>query len=93
MDLAAELLSVTNEGELDHFLGNIFGKKGLGRVFRGPMGRILKNVAKTSLSIAGAALGSVVPGVGTAIGGALGGMASNFFEIETEGLSPEDRDL
>ncbi|MBK6506124.1 MAG: hypothetical protein IPG02_10755 [Ignavibacteria bacterium] len=35
----------------------------------------------------------MAPGLGTAIGGALGSAASNMFELELEGLSQEDREF
>ncbi len=96
VDLAAELLTITNEDELDQFLGNLFrrvgrGIRGIARnpVFRA-VGGMLKGVAKRVLPMAGAALGSVVPGVGTAIGGALGTAASKLFEVDLESMSDED---
>lgn len=100
MDLASELLAVTNEAEMDQFLGNLFRKAAsfVGRIVRSPVGRalggIVKGIARKALPMAGAALGSVVaPGVGTAIGGALGGAAGKMFGLELEGLSPEDQEF
>jgi len=100
MELASELLSVQSEAELDQFLGKLFkkaagavgkfAKSGLGK----SLGGMLKGIAKKALPIAGGALGTfLLPGVGTAIGGALGGAAGNLFELELEGLSPEDREF
>src|SRR5690606_32265145 len=85
MELAADLLAVSSEEELDQFLGKIFKKigkgikkvgKGLGRVVR-PLGGMLKGIAKKALPFVGGALGSFIPipGVGTAVGSALGGAA------------------
>lgn len=97
MALAAELLSVSNEQELNHFLGGLirnagkafgkFAKSGLGRV----VGGALRTAAKTVLPFAGGALGSLIPipGVGTAIGTAVGTAAASALEFE--GLSQEDR--
>ncbi|MGE5347951.1 MAG: hypothetical protein ACM3NP_01610 [Actinomycetota bacterium] len=97
MELASELLSVSNEDELDNFLGKLFRKAagGIRGLFRpgtgNALGGMLKGVAKKVLPLAGSAIGSAFfPGVGTAIGGALGGAASNLFELELEGLSQED---
>ena len=50
MELAAELLSIQSEEELDQFLGKLLKRAGrglrkIGRVFR-PLGRVLKGVAK-----------------------------------------------
>jgi len=97
MELATELLSITNESELDQFLGKLFKKAvgGIKKLASGPLGGMLKGIAKKVLPIAGGALGSFIPipGVGTAIGSALGNAASNLFELELEGLSAEDREF
>lgn len=100
MELASELLSVTNEAELDRFLGGLFKKAvgGVGSFLKSgagqALGGVLKGIAKKALPMAGAALGSAFfPGVGTALGGALGRAASNMFELELEGLSQEDQEF
>lgn len=100
MELAAELLEVTSDEELDMFLGKLFRKVGRGirKFARSSVGRrlggILKGVAKKALPIAGGALGSfIAPGVGSAIGSRLGSAAANLFELELEGLSPEDQEF
>ena len=98
MDLASELLALTNDAELDQFLGNLFKKVGgaVGKFMKGPVGRslggMLKGVAKRALPVLGGALGSFIPGIGTAIGSTVGTAASNLFEVELEGLSPEDQE-
>lgn len=99
-ELAAELLSVSNEQELNHFLGSLIKKAGsaLGKVVRSPIGQalggVLKKVAKTALPMAGSALGNLVlPGVGGAIGGKLASAAGSMFGLELEGLSQEDREF
>lgn len=96
MELAAELLEVTDEAELDQFFGKLFKKikKGAGKFLK-PLGGVLKGIAKKALPLAGGALGSLIPipGVGTALGSALGNAASNLFEAELEGLSDEDREF
>jgi hypothetical protein len=96
-ELAAELLSVTNEEELDQFLGKLFRRvgRGLSKFAKSGLGRTLigglKSVARTALPIAGKAVGSVFGGpIGGALGGKLGGMASQLFEIQSEGMSNED---
>src|SRR4030066_2380924 len=66
MELASELLSVTNEQELDQFIGRLV--KRAGRFLKSPVGRalggVLKSVAKKALPIVGGAIGSfVAPGV------------------------------
>ena len=100
MELATELLDVTNEQELDQFLGKLIKKaagaaKSFARSSAGKaLGGILKSAAKKALPIIGGAAGTFLGGpAGTAIGGKLGSMASNLFELELEGLSPEDKEF
>jgi hypothetical protein len=95
MEFAANLLEITDEAELDQFIGGMFKKfgkflkKGVGR----KLGGILKGVAKTALPMVGGALGSfVAPGVGTALGAKLGSAAGGLFGLELEGLSPQDQE-
>ena len=103
MELAAELLSVTSEEELDQFLGKLFkgawrGIKKVGK-FVGkiakPLGGVLKAVAKKALPIVGGALGSFIPipGVGTAVGSALGGALSKALEMELGELDQEEQEF
>jgi uncharacterized protein (DUF697 family) len=100
MELTTELLEVNNEQELEQFLGNLFSSvaKGVSNFAKSGIGKTLigglKSIAKKALPIAGGALGNfLVPGLGGAIGSKLGGMASNLFELELEGLSNEDREF
>ena len=103
MQLAMELLEVASEEELDQFLGNVFksvwkGVKKVGATIAKvakPLGGALKAVAKTALPFVGGALGSMIPipGVGTALGSALGRAASNALELEMENAAPADREL
>lgn len=99
-ELASELLSVTNEQELEQFLGDVFKKVtgAVGSFVKSPVGQqvggLLKNVAKQALPIAGQALGNyIAPGVGGPIGGQLASAAGSLFGLELEGLSHEDRDF
>ena len=99
LELAHDLLNVSNEEELNMFLGSLVKKAGraIGNFSRSSIGKglvgALKNVAKKALPLAGRALGTFVGGpLGGAIGGKLGGMAGNLFELELEGLSPEDQE-
>jgi hypothetical protein len=96
MELAVELLGVSSEAELDQFIGKLISKAGR-FLKRSPFGRALggalKSVARVALPAAGAALGSIVPGVGTAIGGTLASAAGKALGLELEGLSPEDREF
>jgi hypothetical protein len=93
--LAAELLELTSEEELDQFLGSIFRKAGAGLQSLGkPLSAVLKDVARVGVPILGAAAGTLVGGpVGGAIGGSLASAAGKAFGLETEGMSPEDRDF
>ena len=77
LELAAELLSISSEEELDQFLGKLFKRvwKGVKKVGRfvgkvaSPLGKVLKGIAKKALPFVGGALGSFIPipGVGTAL--------------------------
>ena len=100
MMLATELLGITDEAELEQFLGKLLSgirrKVGsvVSRVAR-PLGGVLKGVAKKALPFLGGAVGSLIPipGVGTAVGTALGAAVSKALETELEGFSPEDREF
>jgi hypothetical protein len=102
-ELALELLGVSSEAELDQFLGKLFRRaaKGLKKVgsslgkAAGPLGGVLKGVAKKALPFVGGALGSLIPipGVGTAVGTALGSAVSQALEAELSGLETEDQEL
>jgi uncharacterized protein (DUF697 family) len=100
MELAAELLEITNEQELENFLGGLIKMAGsaLGKIVKSPIGKavggVLKGVAKTALPIAGGALGTFFGGpVGATIGSKLGSMAGSALGLELEGLSGEDREF
>ena len=104
MELAMELLQVQSDQELDQFLGNMFRSVGRGLKAVGSfavkkvapvLGPALKQIAKAALPIAGGALGSLIPipGVGTALGSALGGAVANALEMEVAGLDPETAEI
>ncbi len=100
MELAAELLEVTTEAELDRFLGGLIKKAGqaVGQFVRSPTGQalggILKGAAKQALPMAGAALGGYLGGpTGARIGGQLASTAGRLFGLELEGLSAEDQEF
>lgn len=100
LELAAELLEITNDGELDQFLGKLIRRVGRGvrSVVKSPLGRalggVLKPLAKAALPIAGRAVGTFFGGpVGGAIGGKLASTAGQMFGLELEGLSAEDREF
>jgi hypothetical protein len=99
-ELASELLAVTNEQELDQFLGGLM-KKAAGAVGKfvnsgvgKQLGGVLKGMAKKALPIAGGVVGNMLlPGVGGAIGSNLAGAAGSLFGLELEGLTEEDREF
>ncbi|MEY9880950.1 hypothetical protein [Bradyrhizobium sp. USDA 329] len=100
LDLASELLAVSNELELDQFLGDLIRKVGraAGSIVHSPLGKAigsrLKSVIKTALPLAGGALGTFAGGpLGASIGSGLASMAGRAFGLELEGLGPEDREL
>ena len=103
VELGCGALSVSNEEELDQFLGKLFkgawkSIKKVGSVvgkFAKPLGRVLKGVAKAALPFVGGALGSFIPipGVGTAIGSALGGALSKALEMEFGDLNQEEQEF
>jgi len=100
MELAAQLLEVNNEEELDRFLGDLIKKAGsaVGKFVKSPVGKaiggVLKTVAKKALPIAGGALGAWVGGpIGAKIGSGLASMAGQALGLELEGLSQEDREF
>ncbi len=101
MEMAAELLSVTSEHELDQFIGNLFKKavSGARSFMRSSAGRalggMLKGLAKKALPIAGTALGTFVGGpLGATIGGKLGSLGAGLIkEVDLEGIAPDEREF
>ncbi|MGH8558980.1 MAG: hypothetical protein ACRESZ_16310 [Methylococcales bacterium] len=100
MALAAELLGVMDEAELDQFLGKLFKKIGhaAGKFIKSPVGRalggILKSAAQKALPILGGALGTAIGGpAGGAIGSQLAAKGGQIFGLELEGLSEEDQEF
>lgn len=98
MELTAELMEITNEQELNHFLGNLIKRAAgaIGKVVRSPVGQaiggVLKAAAKKALPLARAALGGVVGGpLGAKIGSGLAQAAGGALGLEAEMLSHEDR--
>ena len=100
MQLASELLEVTNEAELEQFLGDLISKVGniAGKVIHSPIGKavggVLKGVAKKALPIAGGALGGFFGGpLGAQIGSGLANAAGSALGLEAESLEAEDREF
>ncbi|WP_433968360.1 hypothetical protein [Tunturiibacter gelidiferens] len=91
MNLAAELMEVSSEQELEYFLGDLFKKAGsaVGSFINSSTGQalggLLKGAAKQLLPMAGQALGGYLGGpTGAQIGGQLAQQASGMFEAENE---------
>ena len=100
IELASEFLEISNEAELDRFLGNVFKTVGsaVGRFARSDTGRalggVLKDAARQALPIVGGAVGRwISPGKGGAIGADIATTAGRIFGLELEGLSSEDREF
>jgi hypothetical protein len=100
VQLASELLEITNEAELDRFLGDFIKKVGraAGTVIRSPIGQavggVLKGVAKKALPLAGGAIGGYLGGpLGAKIGSGLASAAGSALGLEAESLEQEDREF
>ncbi|HRI59875.1 MAG TPA: hypothetical protein PK228_09130 [Saprospiraceae bacterium] len=102
--LAAELLEITNEYELDQFLGKLWkGAKWLGRKTKAAAKKAgvydiakdyLKSAAKSALSMGAKAAGGFIGGpAGAAIAGSLADKGAQMLGLELEGLSPEDKEF
>jgi hypothetical protein len=100
MELAAELMEVRDEQELDRFLSDVIKGAGsaLRRVVGSPLGQavggMLKGVAAKALPLAGTAVGTWLGGpLGARIGSGLATMAGNALGLEAESWSQEDREF
>jgi hypothetical protein len=96
MELAAELLAVSNEAELEQFLGTLFKKAGafVSSALGKDLTNQLKGLAKKALPMLGSAIGnSIAPGVGGLVGGALASSMGGALGLELEGLSYEDQEF
>jgi hypothetical protein len=98
-ELALELLRVTSEAGLERFLGELLKKawrgiEPVGSKIIGPLGLLLKTVAKKALpsvaTVAGTSFGE--PRV-DAIAGNLGSLVGEALEAEAAGMTGTDRDL
>jgi len=95
-ELAANLLEISDEQELDQFLGGLFKKarRVVGGAMKSPLGGLIKGAIKNVLPLAGSALGNlVVPGLGGVIGGKLASSAGSLLGLEYEALAPEDQEF
>jgi hypothetical protein len=98
-ELANRLLEVTDDEELDQFLGTVLKsavrKLGpLARGMSGPLGGLIKGAIKTALpSLASIAGGAVGGPFGAMIAGKAAPLLGKVFGMELEGLSSEDQEL
>lgn len=100
MELASELLAVSDEAELDQFLGSLIKKAGrtIGQFVKTPTGQalkgLLKGAARKYLPTIAGAVGTAFGGpVGAALASQLASKAGQAFGLELEGLSPEDQEF
>ncbi|CDG82843.1 putative uncharacterized protein [Janthinobacterium agaricidamnosum NBRC 102515 = DSM 9628] len=100
MELANELLSVSNEAELEQFLGNFLRKAAsvAGNIIKSPVGQavggVLKGVAKKAIPLAGGAIGGYFGGpLGARIGSGLASAAGSALGLEAETQSNEEREF
>jgi hypothetical protein len=104
MELAAELLEVSSEQELEQFLGNVIGsvQGAIGHAMRSDTGRALggllksslKDLTRNALPVVGRAVGQwLSPDRGGEPGARLASAAGSLLGLELEGLSGEDREF
>ncbi|MEU4078330.1 hypothetical protein DEJ45_02255 [Streptomyces venezuelae] len=96
MELAGELLEVTDEAELDHFLGKLV--RAAAPLLRGATGKalqsLLRGTARQLLPVFGSMAGNLVaPGIGGVVGSRLASGAGSVLGLELEGLSREDQEF
>lgn len=99
-ELASQLLEVTDEAELDQFIGSLFKKvaKAARSVIKSPLGSqlggLVKGAIKKALPLAGGAIGGAfVPGAGADIGSRLGTAAGQLFGLELENLGADEQEF
>ena len=90
MELAAELLEITNEYEMEQFLGSLFSKirkvaGGIGKAVAPQLSGILKGVLSQALPLLKQAAGAALPVLGGAVGTAFGGPAGGMLGSKLAG--------
>ncbi|MCB0573831.1 MAG: hypothetical protein KDC61_04610 [Saprospiraceae bacterium] len=97
LELATELLGVTNEAQMDEFMHKLVKKSGpVAReaMKRRPFWNFLRRGLGKLVPIAGRVVGGLIGGpLGARIGGKIGTGAARLFRLELEGLSPEDQEF
>lgn len=96
MELAAELLELESDAEIDHFFGGLF-KKVVGHLSRDPalkpLVKTLRNTAKKALPALGRSVGRALDGSsGARIGQLLGSRTSRWLGLELEAMTEEDQE-
>lgn len=98
-EFASRLLEVSNDRELEQFLGDVLKTVGrtVGRFASSDTGRavggLLKSAVKQVLPTAGRAVGDWVSPGGGDLGSQLATQAGQLLGLELEGLSEEDREF
>jgi hypothetical protein len=91
IELASELLSISDEAELDLFFGKLLKKA---RSAIAPLTKYIKPLVKKALPVVGRIAGTYFGGpVGAQIGSKLGSFASNLFEIDMESFETDEMEL
>jgi uncharacterized protein (DUF697 family) len=91
IELASELLTISDEAELDLFFGKLL--KRAGRALA-PLGKFVKPLVKKALPIVGGIAGTYFGGpVGAKIGSKLGSFASNLFEVDMESFETDEMEM
>lgn len=100
LELASELLGVSNEEELESYLGNVIqaatrvAKRELKPHLKRVLGGLLKSAARHVIPLGGSTVGKMIEGpIGSALGDQLSSKVSSLFGLELEGLSNEDREF
>jgi len=97
MELAAQLLEITSENELEGFMGKLISRATGGAI--PPAGSLhlrglLCRAAKDALPLlASGAANMLEPGARSSAGARLAAVAGDLFGLELEGLSPEDQEF
>ena len=92
ISLAEEMLAISDDRELDQFLGGLL-KKARGAI--GPvLKRYIKPLAKKLIPLAATAVGGYFGGpIGAKLGGKLGSFATTLFEADFESMDPESQEM
>lgn len=100
MELAAALLEVTSDAELDSFLGQVLRRaerdagNSISPSTTEALRGLLKSVAKRVLPLIGPGAAGVVEGISRAsLAASPAQQAGELFGLELEGLSPEDQEF